>query len=56
MSPEDSFITDLSIITHTYILECRKKNRDLSPEIAQLVVAVLEAEIDSLKGDKICSG
>ena len=49
MTPEDSFITDLSIITHTYILECRKKNKDLSPEIAQLIVAVLEAEIATLK-------
>lgn len=49
MTPEESFITDLSIITHTYILECRKKNKDLSAEIAQLIVAVLEAEIATLK-------
>jgi len=51
MSPEESFISDLSIITHTYILECRKKNQDLSPEISGLVVAVLEAEIDLIKGE-----
>lgn len=49
MTPEESFITDLSIITHTYVLECRKKNKDLSPDIAALVVAVLEAEIATLK-------
>ena len=51
MTPEESFITDLSIITHTYILECRKKNKELSPEISALIVAVLEAEIEFLKGE-----
>lgn len=51
MTPEESFITDLSIITHTYILECRKKNKELAPEIVSLVVAVLEAEVEILKGD-----
>ena len=51
MTPEETFICDLSIIAHTYILECRKKNKDISENIAPLVIAILEAEIDALRGE-----
>lgn len=51
MTPDQQFMSDLSIIAHTYILECRKKSCDIAESIAPLIIAILEAEIESLKGD-----
>lgn len=48
MTPEEQFMSDLSIIAHTYILDCRKKNCDISDSIAPLIVAILEAEIEAI--------
>jgi hypothetical protein len=54
MTPDEQFISDLSIIAHTYILDCRKKSCSISDNIAPLIVTILEAEIESIKGDLEC--
>jgi hypothetical protein len=49
MTPEETFMSDLSIITHTYILECRKKSIDIAKELSPIIIALLEAEIEFIK-------
>jgi hypothetical protein len=49
MTPEETFMSDLSIITHTYILECPKKSIDISVELSPIIIALLEAEIEFIK-------
>lgn len=51
MTPEEQFMSDLSIIAHTYILDCRKKNCEIHESIAPLIVAILQAEIDEIQNE-----